>query len=549
MRCKSDTEKMSNIMELFSRMDDELKNLGLPTHFGKREKKIVQIKKGMNFHLTTNGVKKEGNEDFEIERFTVPLTIERKEMKQVGPTPEAEPQIKFPTIQEFNVVGHSKIITAIAIDSSGNKVFTGSSDCSVKYWNFATMKASDPSAETSIELDTAFEINALDVSNDAKLILLATGTPEAKLFDGKGLKKGETKRGDMYLYDPKNTVGHVAALTGAQFKPNDSSVFATSSVDGTLRFWDSNKLSKQKMLFKLSQKGGIRNKTHAMVWSVDGSGVYVCANDPFIRYYNASGPENQTELKIQTPGINIAITAAKNGYNIASKSNRNILLWDIRKTEKPVWNIEVDSDGSYINFSPDSNYLLVPKMVKSNSKYGGCIHIIKNETGTTEPPLLLPSGVGACCCKWHDQTNQIVVGCSDGSIRVMFDPRISKNGIMLSLQKGLIIKNETDDAYIGELIPRLVDPENERVIRGFWFKYTSPEIRAKRQAAAPKAPLWGEGHHGQLAVHPVQAELAELDQIDVPDNTDILDALKSRSKLAENKYFTNVTEYRQDDEE
>lgn len=120
---------------------------------------------------------------------------------------------------------------------------------------------------------------------------------------------------------------------------------------------------------------------------------------------------------------------------------------------------------------------------------------------------------------------------------------------MLSLQKGLIIKNETDDAYIGEVIPRLVDPENERVIRGFWFKYTSPEIRAKRQAAAPKAPLWGEGHHGQLAVHPVQAELAELDQIDVPDNTDILDALKSRSKLAESKYFTNITEYRPEDDE
>jgi hypothetical protein len=182
----------------------------------------------------------------------------------------------------------------------------------------------------------------------------------------------------------------------------------------------------------------------------------------------------------------------------------------------------------------------VPETVHRGSIFGGSLAFLNSETGEKAETVMFPAGIGARCCLWHNSTNQISVGCTDGTTRVLYDFMTSEKGVILSLEQGISMKSETDRAVVGHLTPRLIDPETERVIRGFWFPYADPEKRDRRAAAEPKVPLWGEGHHGQIAVHPLQAKLKELGQVDVPDDSDIVEALRARNKAAEVKYFTTV---------
>ena len=256
-------------------------------------------------------------------------------------------------------------------------------------------------------------------------------------------------------------------------------------------------------------------------------------------------------MKLQLPTVGGQIAVAPNGVNVAVRAfdDYDLTMWDIRKTDSPVWTSNASSKAPGVAFSPDSAHLAVPETVPKGSIYGGRLSFLGCGGGELEGEVPLQSGVGATVLEWNEKTNQIYVGCTDGIARIFFDASASRKGAMLAIARGIYQRTETDNAVIGELIPRLIDPEQERVIRGFWFPYSSEELRNKRESALPKAPLWGEGHHGQLAVHPVQQELVELGQVDTPDTMDILEAIRRHKKDAELGYFTKSHAKRPEDED
>lgn len=506
-------------------MDDELAWSGLPTGFGKARP------------VRNNHPKKQRDKN---SRY-MEMTPARPEMAQIGPNPLLSSHIpRFPTATEYQVIGHGKIVTALAFDKSGNRMFSGSADCTVKYWNFAGMKVTNTAPEVSIELDSAYEITGID--HNGELVLVSVNAPEISLFDSKGLKKGSTRRGDMYLYDLRKTYGHVAPVSAVAFCPNDRGVFASCSADGTVRIWDVKKLNEQKMLFRIGQKGGSRIPVHALAWKEDT--VFACGDDSCMHVFE----NDQHVTEIALPETMVQVATYRNRL-IATRSSSKVYVWDTRNPERALIEVSSRSTTASLSFSPDGGSLLIPEMVQRQSIFGGSLRIFGIEEKCDIDEVMLPRGVGARCAKWHENTNQIAIGCSDGITRVTFDPTISKKGVLLSLAKGIARKTETDNAVVGSLIPRLVDPETERVITvegtGFWFPYSDAEKRDKRAAQEPKAPIWGEGHHGQIATHPRQAQLRELQQVDEPDDGDIVESLRARQREAEVRYFTSVRDQRE----
>lgn len=48
-------------------------------------------------------------------------------------------------------------------------------------------------------------------------------------------------KGDMYLSDMAKTYGHVSEINDGRFHPVEKNIFATCSMDSTIRIWDTNK--------------------------------------------------------------------------------------------------------------------------------------------------------------------------------------------------------------------------------------------------------------------------------------------------------------------
>lgn len=551
-------------------MEDELKSLGF-SEFGMRKRSHFQPRgKNQNKSSTSRPLDKNFNvgnqkkntqsrqepvqeeeEQIASKSFTdktvyVKVGGERALLKQIGPFPENLEDQKFPVSQELTINAHKKRVTTIAANISGTQIYTGSDDCTVRYWAFPHMNPIQQEPKVNLNLNGVYKINSIDVSDDDQLIMFTTGSPEIQLFNETGLKKGETRRGDMYVYDKSHTFGHTHEVTCAQFKPYDKDQFASISEDGSIRFWDTNKLQDSKLFIRLNGKGESLNPGKYLVYSPDGGGIYTVANDYSIKFWNPDVPNilSIPQLKIRTPNRISTIAVASDGYHVAGRLEDEgfVLMYDIRNTNQAVFTFEADSNLSSICFSPDSKQILVPEIVHPRSRYGGSVQIVDVTTGKAEDEsrVWFPTSVGARCIKWHEKTNQIIVGCEDGAVRVLFDKKISHGGAITTLEKGFTVKRESDEAIIGQMTPELIDPEVERIINGFWFPFTAEEIREKRSTALPKAPLWGDGHHGQIATHPFQVQLKELNQIEEPDNQDIVEALRSRNKDAQVKYFTRV---------
>lgn len=566
-------------------MDEELRSLGF-SEFGMKKRSHLQprgknqnkastsrpLDKNFNVdnrnrnvqrHLEAPQIEEEQTLNTEIEQKTVFVKVggQRTPLQQIGPVPETLKEQKFPISQEFTINAHKKRVSTIISSSSGNQIYTGSDDCTVRYWNFSNMNPIRPESRVNLNLNNVFKVNSIDVTDDDTIIMFTTGGPEIQLFNETGLKKGETQRGDMYVFDKSHTFGHTSEVPCAQFKPHDKDQFASISTDGSLRFWDTNKLKNSVAYIKLNGKGEDLNPGKDLKYRPDGGGVYTAALDSSIKFWapNAFNVLSIPELKIKTPNKIGVLATANDGYHIAGRLEEEgfVLVYDIRNVFKPIFTFEADSNLPSICFSPDSQYILVPEIVHPRSRQGGSVQFVNMTTGKSEDEnrVWLPTSVGARCITWNEKTNQIIIGCEDGAARVLFDKRISQGGAITTLEKGFTVKRETDEAIIGQITPELIDPEVERIINGFYFPFTDEGIREKRQTAMPKAPLWGDGYRGQIATHPFQVQLRELNQIEEPDNQDIVEALRSREKDAKVRYFTRVQERRKildndyDDEE
>ena len=116
-------------------------------------------------------------------------------------------------------------------------MITGSDDFVVRLWDFHGMTKKMNSFR-QVEPSENQQIRALSYSPNGTNFLVCTQGNQPGVFTRDGKEVVDCVRGDMYIRDLAHTKGHTSMVTDGQWHPHEKHIFATSSLDSTVRLWD-----------------------------------------------------------------------------------------------------------------------------------------------------------------------------------------------------------------------------------------------------------------------------------------------------------------------
>ena len=243
--------------------EDEALGKFLPTGFGKQTKEPDVARQLEKSKRPTTAIKELPSEEHGGKDTSGSENSEEDS--------EDDDDDEFPVSHELVLKTHERPITSITVDPSGSRFVTGSTDCTIKFHDFASMtpntlhafKTVDPTAtkvSASSETHPVHHVEFNPISPSSVLVISAT--PQAKIFSRDGEELKEFVKGDMYLRDMHNTKGHISAITSGTWHPTNKDLMVTAGTDSTLRIWDVNMPLKQKdVIVHKSRAAGSAGRT------------------------------------------------------------------------------------------------------------------------------------------------------------------------------------------------------------------------------------------------------------------------------------------------
>ncbi|KAI9805194.1 MAG: hypothetical protein M1825_001030 [Sarcosagium campestre] len=369
---------------------------------------------------------------------------------------------EFPVSHELIIKTHERPITTSTLDSSGSRLITGSTDCTIKLHDFASMtpttirafKSVDPTA-SKVTQETHPVHHTVFNPHSAAQLLVISATTQAKILSRDGDTLTEFFKGDMYLRDLHNTKGHISEITTGTWSPTDRNICVTAGTDSTLRIWDVNfkRSQKEVIVYKSRVAGsGGRTRMTAVVWGSQAQGgnnlLVSTALDGSLTMWSGNGPYSRPAAEIReahgrdtwTSGLDIS----GDGRLVISRGGDDtIKLWDTRKFKSPVNTVEHASTSSQfptsnIRFSPTSANVLT-------GSQSGHLHILN--PATLRPELVTPITPGSPLIDvlWHDKLNQIITGSANAEVHVLYNPDKSTRGAALVMSKAPKRRHIDDD--------------------------------------------------------------------------------------------------------
>ncbi|KAK9361937.1 WD40-repeat-containing domain protein [Lipomyces starkeyi] len=363
---------------------------------------------------------------------------------------------ELPISHEIILKEHNKTVSALDVDSAGVRVASGSYDYNMDLWDFNGMNLASLHPFRVVEPVESHPIHELQYSRSGEWILVIPSSSQAKLFTRDGVEESEYVRGDMYLRDMNNTDGHVAELTAGAWHPTDDDLFATSSLDSTIRIWDANVKRAQRDIIVVKSrtaKGG-KTRVSSIAWAPDGKYVAGATTDGGIAYWSSSGPYNRPVASIQdahekeswTSGV---VYGSDNITLLTRGGDGTIKLWDIRNFKKPLLSrsgLQNTVQETNISFSPNGRYIITGTSSTPESLVGQ-LHIIDKSDLSTITRMTLdaskPSSVVKT--KWHAKLDQILATTSTGDIHVLFSREMSVKGAKVVVEKAPKVRHVDDN--------------------------------------------------------------------------------------------------------
>jgi WD40 repeat protein len=377
---------------------------------------------------------------------------------------ESDDEDEYPISHELVFKTQQRAVTSITVDPSGSRMITGSTDCTIKLHDFATMtpntlrafKSVDPTATKSSATSETHPVHLVKFNpNSPSQVLVISATPQAKIFTRDGEETTEFAKGDMYLRDMNMTKGHVSEITTGCWHPANWDLFVTAGTDSTLRIWDVNTRMKQKdVIVHKSRIAGSAGRTRltAVAWGSQvegGSSLLVSAAlDGSLVMYGGEGPYHRPSAEIRdaheadtwTSGLDIS----SDGRLVVTRGGDNtIKLWDTRKFKLPVnTTIHTSTSSQYptsnIQFSPNSTSIIT-------GSENGDLYVLN--PATLKPEVVTPVAAGSPLISvlWHEKLNQIITGSANAETHVLYNPQISKKGAMMIMSKAPKRRHVDDD--------------------------------------------------------------------------------------------------------
>ncbi|XVF72102.1 hypothetical protein PTKIN_Ptkin12aG0094100 [Pterospermum kingtungense] len=418
---------------------------------------------------------------------------------------EEENRYRIPMSNEIILKGHTKIVSALAIDQSGSRVLSGSYDYSVRMFDFQGMNARLQSFR-QLEPFEGHQVRNLSWSPTSDKFLCVTGSAQAKIYDRDGLTLGEFVKGDMYIRDLKNTKGHISGLTCGEWHPKTKETILTSSEDGSLRIWDVNDFKSQKQVIKpkLARPGRIPVTTCA--WDREGKCIAGGIGDGSVQIWNLKpGWGSRPDIYIEKSHSDdiTGLKFSSDGKILLSRSfDGSLKVWDLRQIKAPL-KVFDDLPNHYaqtnIAFSPDEQLFLTGTSVEKESTTGGLLCFYD----CSKLELVQRVGISPTCsvvqCAWHPRLNQIFATAGDrsqGGTHVLYDPTLSERGALVCVARAPR-KKSIDDF---EAPPVIHNPHALPLFRDQPSRKRQREkiLKDPVKSHKPELPITGPGHGGRL---------------------------------------------------
>ncbi|XP_029423647.1 WD repeat-containing protein 70 isoform X4 [Nannospalax galili] len=248
---------------------------------------------------------------------------------------EENPVQRIPDSHEITLKHGTKTVSALGLDPSGARLVTGGFDYDVKFWDFAGMDASFK-AFRSLQPCECHQIKSLQYSNTGDMILVVSGSSQAKVIDRDGFEVMECIKGDQYIVDMANTKGHTAMLHTGSWHPKIKGEFMTCSNDATVRIWEVENPKKQKSVFKPRTMQGKKVIPTTCTYSRDGNLVAAACQNGSIQIWD----RNLTSVVrcLWHPKLNQIMVGTGNGlakvYYDPNKSQRGAKLCVVKTQRK-----------------------------------------------------------------------------------------------------------------------------------------------------------------------------------------------------------------------
>ncbi|KAG5658733.1 hypothetical protein KAF25_007286 [Fusarium avenaceum] len=354
---------------------------------------------------------------------------------------------EFPVSHELLLKTHDRAVTTVSLDPAGGRLATGSTDCTVKLHDFASMtpttlrafRSVDPYETKASANSEAHPVHRIEFNPHAGGVFLCVSAhPQAKIMSRDGDIVTEFVKGDMYLRDMHNTKGHISEITTGTWHPTDKNLCVTAGTDSTLRIWDINNKRSQKdvVVFKSKAAGSAgRTKMTAVAWglsaqtssnilvaaALDGSLVMYSGNSPFSR--PAGEVRDAHKSQTWTSGIDIS----SDGRMVVTRGGDDLIkLWDIRKFTKPLVTVAHTSTSDHfptsnIKYAPNSTSIITGSIT-------GHLHILNPGNLRAEHVTEITPGSPLVTVDWHPKINQIITGSANAETHVLYNPQMSNKG-------------------------------------------------------------------------------------------------------------------------
>jgi len=284
--------------------------------------------------------------------------------------------------EEYNMFkGHKDAVKSVEFSSFGSIFFSTGSDGKINQWNVDDNKQA-PQLINSGEV-SSYTNRTLKVSPDNKWLLVTSDTSFMRLYDMNNLTA-----------KPAMITGHSGFVRDAAFMPDNSGIYSVGS-DGSLRFYDFNRLRLQKQLqypiysIKIDPAGEylyggtskgdlirikLSDMTQEVITSLEGggriAGMDISNDGQYLAYGGQSGyvvlydlTNNVVvkELHGHTARVN-AVAFSNNGSRLASASwDGTIELWNLEELDDLPYLLKehLEAYAWDLTFSPDDEYLVV----------------------------------------------------------------------------------------------------------------------------------------------------------------------------------------------
>lgn len=375
---------------------------------------------------------------------------------------------ELPIVNEATLgESHGSYVSAITVDRAGNRIVSGSIDSSLKLWDFNSMTRSMHSFRSVNPLGDVPICN-LEFLSSGGLLLCSGESSTAVVLDRDGDLLCQTAKGDMYLVDMARTKGHTGPVLTSKWRPgpNGGKTFATGSADSTVRLWDASRSSKVPMVdnpvipqvrvHKLrTTRGG---KTHAtsIDWEGDGKCLVLACADGTVKIIDPSSYSTRLiSVCSFASGGNMAATSVRCAppscyapLIVVRNENDSLQVFDRRKMEQILFNVEdlpnvmAETDTCFIE--ENGSYLMTGTSAKrGQSGSRGSLRLFDTRTfkqiWQSDTDVQAGSAVSMV---WHKEINQVLYGCGDGKLRVLFHPDKSEKGVLQCLSRSDYKKKE-----------------------------------------------------------------------------------------------------------